>query len=161
MSKMNTILPEFNGSTERILNNFYCSFLAINFINLRPYNCDITLSGLDSVMTAASINSFDEDDVQEYGNSIRRHFLNDLIISYERYSTIMYMSHENGQVRKDPYLVKTKLYAKPFEQLTDIYDEDEKEFFKQLRYLRNSKVHYNGVYNENNELSYNFGFAKV
>ena len=73
---MNTILGEFYGSIERIRNNFYCSFLAINFINERPFQSDVVLpiAMPNNIMTAASINSFDLDSINEYGNAIRRHF---------------------------------------------------------------------------------------
>ena len=89
---METILNEFNGSIERIRNNFYFSFLALNFLNQRPFNKDVVLpvNMADNLMTAKSINSFDQDGVTEYGNSIRRHFLNDIVIAYERYSMMIY-----------------------------------------------------------------------
>ena len=109
-------------------------------------------------MTAASLNDFDNDGVQEYGNSIRRHLLNDIVIAYERYSMIMYASHSNGQVRADPAMLNNRqLGAHNFEQLPNIYDSVVKTFFVQLRRLRNSIVHYNGVYSATNPLNYTFG----
>ncbi|MDP3314072.1 hypothetical protein [Lutibacter sp.] len=79
---MTTILNEFNGSIERIRNNFYFSFLALNFVNQRPFRDEVILpvNLTENIMTAISLNSFDLDGVNEYGNSIRRHFLNDLVI---------------------------------------------------------------------------------
>jgi hypothetical protein len=159
-STMNTILPEFTGSIERIKNNFYFSFLALCFINQRPFQNDIVLpvNLPGNIMTAASLNNFDNDGVQEYGNSIRRYFLNDMVIGYERYSMAMYASHNNGQTRIDPALLNDRqLGAHRFEQLPHVYGNDEITFFIQLRRLRNSIVHYNGVYSSTNELNYTFG----
>jgi len=64
---MRTILPEFIGSMERIKNNFYFSFLSLNFLNLRPFNQDIVLpvNMSQNIMTAQSLISFDNDGVQE------------------------------------------------------------------------------------------------
>lgn len=157
---MRSILPEFEGSTERIKNNFYFSFLALNFLNQRPFRCNIILpvNLANKIMTATSLNSFDNDGAQEYGNSIRRHFLNDLVIAYERYSMLMFASHSNGQTRIDPALINERnLGANRFEQLTNVYDRADVEFLVQLRRLRNSIVHYNGVYSATNELNYTFG----
>ena len=91
---MNGIFNEFNGSIERIRNNFYFSFLALNFVNQRPFSVDVILPVdlSQNIMTAASLNSFDLDGVNEYGNSIRRHFLNDMVIVYETYSSQMFSS---------------------------------------------------------------------
>lgn len=158
--EMTTILGKFNGSIERIKNNFYFSFLALNFINQKPFTTDVVLSDKlsENIMTANSINSFDLDGVNEYENSIRRHLLNDLVIAYERYSMIMYASHINGQTSTEPATLNNrKLGAHNFEQLQNIYSNDDKIFLVQLRRLRNSIVHYNGVYSATNELNYSFG----
>lgn len=157
---MQTILPEFIGSIERIRNNFYFSFLALNFVNQRPFRHDIilpvTLS--QNIMTAQSLNSFDNGGVQEYGNSIRRHFLNDIVIAYERCSMLMIASHNNGQVRIDPCHIRDRsLGAHHFERLPNVYQTDDVIFLVQLRRLRNSIVHYNGVYSVTNELNYTIG----
>lgn len=157
---MNTIFPEFMGSMARINNNFYFSFLALNFVNLRPFNRDVILPVIMSqnIMTYGSINSFDNDGIQEHGNSIRRHFLNDMVIAYERYSMLMIASHNNSQHRIDSALVNDRhLGARLFEQLPNVYQPDEVTFLIQLRRFRNSIVHYNGVYSATNELSYTFG----
>ena len=157
---METILNEFNGSIERIRNNFYFSFLALNFLNQRPFNKDVVLpvNMADNLMTAKSINSFDQDGVTEYGNSIRRHFLNDIVIAYERYSMIMQVSHINGQNRTEPATLNNRnLGAHHFEQLPNVYTDDQKTFLIQQRRLRNSIVHYNGVYSATNELNFTFG----
>jgi len=65
---MRTIHPEFVASMERIRNNFYFSFLALNFLNLRPFNQDVALpvNLPQNIMAARSLNSFDSDGVQEY-----------------------------------------------------------------------------------------------
>lgn len=157
---MRTILPEFNGSIERIRNNFYFSFLPLNFINLRPFNLDVILPVQipENIITAQSLNNFDLDGAAEYGNSIRRHMLNDIVIAYERYSMFMFASHNNNQTRIDPALIRNqKLGAPNFENLNGIYLPNEITFLVQLRRLRNSIVHYNGVYSITNELNYTFG----
>lgn len=157
---MNTILPEFIASIERIRNSFYFSFLAMAFLNQRPFTANIVLpvNMSNNIMTAASLNSFDNDGMQEYGNAIRRHLLNDIVIAYERYSMIMYASHINGRVRTDPAMLNDRqLGAHKFEQMANVYDSGVKTFFVQLRRLRNSIVHYNGVYSATNPLSYAFG----
>lgn len=157
---MNTILPEFMGSMARIRNNFYFSFLALNFVNLRPFTHDVILpvAMSQNIMTSGSLNSFDKDGVQEYGNSTRRHFLNDMVIAYERYSMLMIASHNSSQHRIDPALVNDRrLGAHLFEQLASVYQPGEVTFLIQLRRFRNSIVHYNGVYSTTNELDYTFG----
>ena len=69
-------------------------------------------------MAAVSINSFDLNGVNEYGNAIRRHFLNDMVIAYERYSMMMFASHQNGQIYTEPAVINNrKLGAHNFEQL--------------------------------------------
>ena len=157
---MNTIFLEFMGSMERINNNFFFSFLALNFVNLRPFNRDVILPVImaQNIMTYGSINSFDNDGMLEYGNSIRRHFLNDMVIAYERYSMLMIASHNNSQHRIDPALVNDRrLGAHLFEQLASVYQPGEVTFLIQLRRFRNSIVHYNSVYSATNELDYTFG----
>ncbi len=157
---MHSILPEFIGSTERIRNNFYFSFLSLNFVNQRPFQHDVVLpvNLTENKMTATSLNFFDNDGVEEYGNSIRRHFLNDLVIAYERYAMIMIASHTNSQRRVDPATLKNRnLGAYKFEELPKVYIPADIKFFVQLRRLRNSIVHYNGVYSATNELDYTFG----
>jgi hypothetical protein len=158
---MQTIYPEFVGSMERIRNNFYLSFLALNFVNLRPFDLDVVLPVEDlpqNIMTFQSLNSFDNDGVQEYGNSIRRHFLNDVVIAYERYSMLMIASHKNRQFRTDPCQINYRMLgAHLFEQLPYVYQPDDIVFLAQLRRFRNTIVHYNGIYSATNELNYVFG----
>lgn len=157
---MHTILPEFDGSMARIRNNFYFSFLALNFVNLRPFSQEIILpvDMPQNVMSASSLNAFDDNGIAEYANSIRRHFLNDMVIAYERYSMLMFASHRNGQERIDPALINDRhLGAHCFEQLANVYQPRELEFLIQLRRFRNSIVHYNGLYSITNELNYTFG----
>lgn len=156
---MNTIHEEFCGSMARIKNNFCLSFLSINFMQNRPFANDITLPVQmnNIIIRAASINSINNDDINEYGNSIRRHFLNDIVIAYERYSMIMIASHRNSKTKIDPAIINDRsLGANCFEILRNIYEQPEKEFLIQLRRLRNSIVHYNGVYSSTNELRYSF-----
>jgi len=158
---MKTILNAFNASTAIIKNNFYFSFLALNFGNQRPFKNDVILPVLDlsqNKMTAASLNSFTLDMVNEYRNSIRRHFLNDMVIAYETYSSQMFSSHNNGQTLIKPETMNNRnLGADKFEQLPYIYTVDELTFLTQLRRLRNSIVHYNGNYAKTQTLDYTFG----
>lgn len=157
---MQTILPEFIGSMERIKNNFYFSFLSLTFLNGRPFSNDVVLNAnmSQNIMTAVSLNSFDQDGVNEFGNSIRRHFINDQVIAYERYSMLMIASHNNGQSHIDPCQIDDRtLGAHHFEQQANVYQDDDKTFLIQLRRLRNSIVHYNGKYSATNELDYTFG----
>ena len=157
---MRTILAEFNGSMERIYNNFYFSFLSLNFLNQRPFSHDVVLNAnmSQNIMTALSLNSCDQDTVDEYGNSVRRHFLNDQVIAYERYSMLMIASHNNEQSHIDPCEISDRtLGAHLFEQQPNVYQDDEKRFLIQLRRFRNSIVHYNGKYSATNELDYTFG----
>lgn len=157
---MKTIFPEFVGSLERTKNNFYFSFLATAFLNKRPFSNDIVLPVKlpNNIMTAASLNNFDNDGVQEYGNSLRRHFLNDIVIAYERYAMFMFASHNNAQIRIEPATLNNRnLGAHQFERLPNVYDLNDQQFLVQLRRLRNSIVHYNGVYSSTNKLNYTFG----
>ena len=71
----------------------------------------------------------------------------------------MYMSHNNSQQRRDPALSTDRsINASKFENLDSrIYTESNREFFQQLKRLRNSIVHFNGVYTGTNLLNYTFG----
>jgi hypothetical protein len=156
---MNTILNEFKGSLDRIKNNFYFSFLSINFAQNKPFANDIILpvQMANNIMAAVSLNNFDNDGINEFANSIRRHFLNDIVIAYERYSMLMFASHQNGKTRIDPATINDRnLGAHKFENLANIYTQTELDFLIQLRRLRNSIVHYNGVYSSTNVLNYTF-----
>lgn len=160
---MNTILLDFVGSMKRIKNNFHFSFLAINYVNQGPFTQDIILpvSITQNILSFGSLNSFGDGDIQEYGNSIRRHFLNDMVIAYERYSLLMLASHNTGRVRTEPALLKDRcLHAYDFESVTNVYKPDDVNFLIQLRRLRNSIVHYNSVYSAANKLDYTFGTIK-
>lgn len=158
---MKTILIEFRNSMSNILNNFYLSFLAINFLKKQcPFreNVELAADMTYRIMDAQSLNRFAAPQgVQEYGASIRRHFLNDMVIAYERYSTMMIISHNNKQRRIDPCLIKKKLSAPLFERIKNVYQSDDLKFLSQLRRLRNSVVHYNGAYAATQKLNYTFG----
>lgn len=157
---MRTILTEFDASLECLKNNFYFSFLSLNFISQRPFYYDIVLplNLVQNIVTAKSLNEFDEDGIAEYLNSIRRHFLNDLVIAYERYSTLMITSHINNQIRMEPETFNNRnVNSITFENLADLYKPDEIVFLTQLRRLRNCIVHFNGRYAVTNKLLYTFG----
>ena len=81
-----------------------------------------------------------------------------MVIAYERYSMMMFASHQNVQTYTEPATINNRnLGAHNFEQLPNIYNQNEKVFLTQLRRLRNSIVHYNGHYSATNELNYTFG----
>mgnify|MGYP004116399807 FL=1 len=70
----------------------------------------------------------------------------------------MFASHQNAKTRIEPATLNDRnLGAHNFEQLASIYDQADLTFLIQLRRLRNSIVHYNGVYSATNELNYTFG----
>lgn len=157
---MKNLIIEFNASMERVKNNFYLSFLSINYLNLRPFERDVQLDVCfsNNVIKTDSLNSVDLDCVNEYVNSIRRHFINDMVITYERYSTQMIASHENDKLRIDSAVLNDRtLSAHRLEQLEGVFLDNQIQFLQQLRRLRNSIVHYNGVYCVLNKLDYTFG----
>jgi len=70
----------------------------------------------------------------------------------------MYVSYHNDLVRVDPAMLDDRrVNSSLFEKLDNLYSEEEKEYFSQLRHLRNSIIHYNGVYALTNPLDYTFG----
>jgi hypothetical protein len=155
-----TILTEYLASMENITNSFYFSFLSLNFINQRPFLSDVVIDGglTKNTIPMSSINNFGNQEIQEFGNSKRRHALNDIVIAYERYSMLMFASHNNNKNRTDPAMIDDRnLGAHKFEKLDSIYDDSSLNFLVQLRRLRNCIVHYNGVYSETNMLNYTFG----
>ena len=159
---MRTIYNEFKAGMDNIYNSFFISFLALKPLMERPLNDNfkIPIEGFAyNLLEANQINSLRNDSINEYVNSIRRHTLNDIVICYERYASLMYCSHNNGQQRQDPALLDDRyINAAKFENLDNrIYEDSDKEFFQQLRRLRNSIVHFNGVYTQTNPLDYTFG----
>ena len=162
---METIYQDFKAGMDNIYNSFFISFLALKPIVERPILNDfiIPIEGFNHrTLDASQLNKLGIDSINEYVNSIRRHMLNDIVICYERYASLMYTSHNNGQQRTDPALVpNTHINAAKFESLIKgLYTEDELIFFRQLRRIRNSIVHYNGVYTKTNLLDYTFGKNK-
>lgn len=154
---MNTIYDEFQNSMSRIKDNFMLSFLSTNFVNQKPFEKDILfdVNFNGNYLSKELINTISNDTIQEYGNSIRRHFLNDLVIAYERYASLMYISDKKGKSRQDSALFDKK---ESTNYQSFIYGlSSEKDFLKNLVSLRNSIVHYNGVYNVSNSISYTFG----
>lgn len=154
---MNTIYDEFQNSMSRIKYNFMLSFLSVNFVNQKPFSNDIIfdVSFNGNCLSKEMINTIQKDTIQEYGNSIRRHFLNDMVIAYERYASLMYISDKKGKLRQDSALFDKK---ESTNYQNFIYGlSSDKDFLKNLVSLRNSIVHYNGVYNVTNSISYTFG----
>lgn len=154
---MKTIFTEFNAGMENLYNSFFISFLALKPLIERPLSQDFRIPIADfsySLLEASQLNKLGDDSVNEYVNGIRRHMLNDIVICYERYATLMLAAHlaSNKRVEVDDRTIN----AATFEKLPGLYEEAEKTFFKQLRHLRNSIVHYNGVYNKANPLNYIF-----
>ena len=162
---METIYQDFKAGMDNIYNSFFISFLALKPIVERPILNDfiIPIEGFNHrTLDASQLNKLGIDSINEYVNSIRRHMLNDIVICYERYASLMYKSHNNGQQRTDPALdSNSHINAAKFESLIKgLYTEDELIFFRQLRRIRNSIVHYNGVYTKTNLLDYTFGKNK-
>lgn len=156
---MHRILRGFQRGMGSVRDNFKFSLLALKFFEQRPFAQDIILRINESKITipAKKLNDAEADVVRQYVNSIRRHLLNDMVIVYERYSTLMMASHDAGQVYVDPSLAKKLVWSHQFESLPNVYTSDDLQFFQQLRHLRHSVVHYNGVYNACNKLDYTFG----
>lgn len=157
---MRSIYSDFNASMDNTYNNFFISFLALKPIFERPLtqNFIIPISGFSyNNLEAHQLNGLTEGNVNEYVNSIRRHALNDIVICYERYATLMYASHINKQQRIDPALLNDRsINSSKFESLPGLYLPEELHFFQQLKRLRNSIVHFNGVYTATNLLDYTF-----
>lgn len=159
---METIYNQFKAGMDNIYNSFFISFLALKPLMERPMNDNfiIPIEGFaNNLLEANQINLLGNDSINEYVNAIRRHVLNDIVICYERYASLMYCSHNNRQLRQDPALLDDRsINAAKFENLDNrIYVDSDKDFFQQLRRLRNSIVHFNGVYTKTNPLNYTFG----
>lgn len=154
---MNTLYEEFQNSMSRIKDNFMLSFLSINFINQKPFEKDIffDVNFNGNSLSKELINSVQYDTIQEYGNSIRRHFLNDMVIAYERYASLMYLSNKKGKIRLDAANFDKNDSSRYHEFIYGLCNK--KDFLKNIVSLRNSIVHYNGVYNVSNSLNYTFG----
>ena len=159
---MKTIFDEFKAGMDNIYNSFFISFLALKPLSERPMLSDyvIPINGFSyNILEADQINKLGQDSINEYVNSIRRHMINDIVICYERYASLMYASHNNKQHRCDPATIDDHtINASKFESLNEkLYDSSERTFFQQLRRLSNSIVHFNGVYTITNNLDYTFG----
>lgn len=157
---MDTIYTEFKASMENIYNTFYISFLALKPFIDKPFKSDFVIPVEDfyySIIKKEQLNKLGNDSLNEYVNSIGRHMLNDLVICYERYATQMIASHNNKKTRLDPALTADRsINSSSFEKLDNVYTLDEITYFTQLRRLRNSIVHYNGVYCKTNKLDFSF-----
>ena len=69
----------------------------------------------------------------------------------------MYISHVNNKVGQDPALLLDRsINSSKFEIIGNLYSEADLNFIKQLRRLRNSIVHFNGVYSKTNPINYTF-----
>lgn len=158
---MRTIFNEFKAGMDNIYNSFFISFLALKPLLERPLLNDfvIPINNFSfNVLKAYQLNNIGQDSINEYVNSMRRHMINDIVICYERYASLMYASHHNSHHRCDPAMIDdNKINASKFETLIkDLYTNSELNFFQQLRKLRNSIVHFNGVYTRTNKLDYTF-----
>ncbi len=149
---------------DNLYNSFFISFLALKPLMERPWisNFIIPVVGFSyNKLEAYQINQLRQDSIEEYVSAIRRHMLNDIVICYERYASFMYVSHENNHIRQDPALNEDRtINSSKFENLENLYVEQEKLFLKQLKRLRNSIVHFNGVYSKTNPLDYTFNNNK-
>lgn len=157
---MKSIFIEFKSGMQNIYNSFFISFLALKPLIERPLLHDFTIpiKGFSyNIIEAHQLNRLTQDSINEYVNSIRRHMLNDIVICYERYASLMYVSHTNHQQRHDPALLDDRsINSSKFENIDGLYTNDNKVFFQQLKRLRNSIVHFNGKYTKTNPLDYTF-----
>ena len=154
-----SIYDEYKAEMDNIYNSFFISFLALKPLQERPLVSDfvIPITGFSfSTLEACQLNRLQNDSINEYVNSIRRHMLNDIMICYERYASLMYTYHIKGNRIDYANIEDRTLNSAKFESLPNIFLPEEKEFIVQLRRLRNSIVHYNGVYNKSNLLKYTF-----
>ncbi|NWF66644.1 MAG: hypothetical protein HXX81_04150 [Campylobacterales bacterium] len=156
---MNTIYNEFNNSMSRIKNNFMLSSLSVNFINQKPFSNDIIfdVSFSGNYIPKDMMNNISRDTVQEYGNSIRRHFLNDMVIAYERYASLMYISDKKENTRYETASFDKRESTNYQNFIYSLCENEEKYFLKNLVNLRNSIIHYNGLYTISNPIDYTFG----
>ena len=125
----------------------------------KPFEFKLELDG-------QSLNSFFESGASDrHFRLVRRQFLADLVSVYERCATAMIASHKNGRVLTDPSkLPKSEarsLQAKHFEELPQVLTAEQKTWLSQLRRLRNSLLHYDGLYNFANELDYTLGSQRL
>ena len=142
------------------MDNFTIAHAGITLLLKGPHTSPISLpiSGKrPTLLTVEQLNNVPRDTVNEYANSIRRQVLNDTYMACERYLTLMYCSHKNGQKRTDPATISKKVQPLDFENLDKVFTEEEKKFLQQLRRLRNSLLHYNAVFTRHNKLDYRFG----
>lgn len=162
---MESIFTEFNAGMEHIYNTFFISFLALKPFQEKPFLKDyiIPIKGLaHNRLEASQLNALGEDSIIEYLNAIKRHTLNDIVICYERYATLMITSHENNKIRKEVAVDDNRhINSTVFEKLENLYSDSDLIFFQQLKRLRNSLVHYNAVYNKANKLDYVFFNSRV
>lgn len=158
--KIEIIAKEFQGGMENIRNNFYLSFLTLLALESRPFDNSISIPSYEEpgFIDYNSLNKIGQDSVIEFENSIRRHTLNDIVICYERHASQLYLVLKDNEF-SDPSMEKSICnYPIELETKFDLYTQDECTFFSQLRRLRNSIVHYNGVYNKKNTLNYKFQY---
>lgn len=157
---MRSILGRFTASMLRAYEDFHVGCLALVFIDQRPFSTAAVLPVplTKNTIPPAWLNDFRSDQRDEYEGALLRHLLNDMVLAYERYATTMYLSHVSGRALTDPALSGNRgLNPSRFEALAGVYTEPDREFTTQLRHLRNSVVHYNGLYNSSNRLDYAFG----
>lgn len=144
----------------RVHEDFHLGCLALVLAEQRPFQADVQLPPpvANIVLPANWLNSLRPDQLHEYECALLRHLLNDLVLAYERYGMTMLLSHECDGVLTEPAEAGTReLNASGFEKLDGVFSEPDLSFLSQLRHLRNTVVHYNGLYNKCNLLDYTFG----
>ena len=157
---MRTIFDRFRASMLHIHEDFHLGCLALVFIDQRPFSADVVLPPplIKNTIPATWLNDLRSDQRDEYESTLLRHLLNDMVLAYERYATTMYLSHASGRVLTEPAAKGTRgLKPSAFERLKGVYSKADLDFLIQLRRLRNTIVHYNGLYNTSNSLDYTFG----
>ncbi|MEW6337066.1 MAG: hypothetical protein ACOY3Y_14125 [Acidobacteriota bacterium] len=150
---MKRVFDRFRASMYRIHEDFHLGCLALVFVDQQPFLEDIVLplALTKKSLPAAWLNDLRADQLDEYAGALVRHFLNDMVLAYERYATTMLLSHESAGVLTEPAVKgNRRLTPGRFEKLRGVYSQTDRDFVVQLRYLRNTVVHYNGLYNTSN-----------
>ena len=153
---MENIVKEFVNGMEHLRNNLYFSYFAVAFIEQKPFNEDLEFPEPFGIVTAEQLNATTDQIIDEYQNWIRRHFVIDMVLIYEKYATRMISTHKNNGIRIEPSLIPSTRQSNMFENMPYLFTEEDKKFITQLRRIKNCVVHYNGQYSKTNKIDYTF-----
>jgi hypothetical protein len=151
------IFTEFRNNMINLHSNIYFSFFAIAYIEQRPIKENLIFPKPFGTVTAESINKIPDAMFEEYNSWVRRHFIVDLLLFYEKYTSRMMSSHKNNGKRVDPSTLDEMTMINEFEKLPNLYSVEDILFIRQLRNIRNCTVHYNGSYSKRKPINYTFG----